>query len=49
MKAKTSRIIFEVPFHLKRAFAIILASNNKTQTGILKKFIEGYVKRNSKK
>lgn len=46
--AKMDRIIFEVPFHLKRAFASILASKGKTQTGELRKFVEKYVKRSTK-
>jgi hypothetical protein len=48
MKQRTERVIFEVPAHLKRAFATILASKKKTQAEVLRKFVESYVKKASK-
>lgn len=48
MKVKTERIIFEVPVHLKRAFAGILAGKGMTQAEVLRRFVEAYVKRSNK-
>jgi len=48
-KQQKGRIIFEVPIPLKRVFASIISSNGKTQTAVLTKFVEGYVKRSGKK
>jgi hypothetical protein len=42
------RIIFEVPVHLKRAFASILASKGRTQAEVLRKFVEQWVRKNGK-
>jgi hypothetical protein len=47
-KVKTERITFEVPVHLKRLFTSIVASRGRSQSSVLRKFVQGYVKKGSK-